>query len=311
MFGLSHEIPEAKKQVEGIAFIFFGVPRTGGFLDLEFQYLWTKFVDAKFLLGSSPRLSTHKRLAKCRCIYLEISTFQRSNPTGFNIILIQHESTPRLPTWFTWLFQPTWWPPRRISIWQCFLTLVRSFEWPQFPKLWLLRCQNFLRNFLPSVPLGSACGLGQGAAAPEASHRCMAQPWEAMFQPSSGSSRPRRRWMRRRTSAVASDEGFGVGKPLEAMGSLREEMDEMLIRFMVQVFIWFLFSVLRKVSVKTCAAPFCFVLCGHDISRLCPLSTLSCFLWKVFHFKTCAPAFGVSRGIYVFCISKKFSVDDC
>ena len=39
MFGLSHEIPEAKKQVEGIALNFFGVPRTGGFLDLEFQYL--------------------------------------------------------------------------------------------------------------------------------------------------------------------------------------------------------------------------------------------------------------------------------
>ena len=33
-----------------------------------------------------------------------------------------------------------------------------------------------------------------------------------------------------------------------------------------------------RMSVKTCAASFCFVLCGHDISRLCPLSTLSCFL---------------------------------
>ena len=39
--------------------------------------------------------------------------------------------------------------------------------------------------------------------------------------------------MRRPTTAVASDEGFGEAKPLEAMGSLREEVDEML---MVQVF---------------------------------------------------------------------------
>ena len=28
--------------------------------------------------------------------------------------------------------------------------------------------------------------------------------------------------------AVASDEGFGEGKPPESMGSLREEVDEML-----------------------------------------------------------------------------------
>ena len=66
------------------------------------------------------------------------------------------------------------------------------------------------------------------------------------------------------------------------MGSLREEVDEMLIRFKVLVglcshFLW-------KVSVKTCAPPFCCGLCGHDISRLCPLSTLSCFF--------CGPALG-------------------
>ena len=40
--------------------------------------------------------------------------------------------------------------------------------------------------------------------------------------------------MRRITTAVASDEGFGEGKPLEAMGSLREEVDDML---KVQVFL--------------------------------------------------------------------------
>ena len=38
--------------------------------------------------------------------------------------------------------------------------------------------------------------------------------------------------MRRTKTAVASEEGFGVGKPLEAMGVLREEVDGML---MVQI----------------------------------------------------------------------------
>ena len=70
---------------------------------------------------------------------------------------------------------------------------------------------------------------GPRAAAPEATHRCFSQPEAATMSSSSGSSRPRRRWMRRTKTAVASDEGFEVGKPLEAMGSSREEVDEMLI----------------------------------------------------------------------------------
>ena len=37
----------------------------------------------------------------------------------------------------------------KTTILQCFLTLVRSFEWPQFPKLRLLWRQNCLRIFLP------------------------------------------------------------------------------------------------------------------------------------------------------------------
>ena len=76
---------------------------------------------------------------------------------------------------------------------------------------------------------------------------------------------------------------FGGGKPLEAMGSFREEVDERLIRFKFLVDLCFHF--LWKVSVKTCAPPFCCVLCGHDISRLCPLSTLSCFF--------CGPTLGL------------------
>ena len=118
---------------------------------------------------------------------------------------------------------------------------------------------KFSQKFSPlSVPLGSACGLwGPRAAAPEATHRCTTQPSTARFPLSSGSSRPRQRWMRRTTLAVASDEGFGGENPLEAMGSLREEVDEMLIRFKVLVDLRFDF--LWKVPVKTCAPPFC---CG-------------------------------------------------
>ena len=51
---------------------------------------------------------------------------------------------------------------------------------------------------------------------------------------------------------------FGGENLLEAMGSLREEVDEMLIRFKVLVDLCFHF--LWKVSVKTCAPPFCSVL---------------------------------------------------
>ena len=56
-------------------------------------------------------------------------------------------------------------------------------------------------------PLGSACGLAP--AAPEATHRCIWQPADSTTRWSSGSSRPRRTWMRRALWAVASDEDWG------------------------------------------------------------------------------------------------------
>ena len=71
-----------------------------------------------------------------------------------------------------------------------------------------------------------------GPHLPEATHRCIGQLRRATLRSSRGSSRPRRRWMRRPTTAVASDEDLGEN-PLEAMGILREEVDEMM---MVQVF---------------------------------------------------------------------------
>ena len=111
---------------------------------------------------------------------------------------------------------------------------------------------KFSQSFSPlPFPLGSACGLwGPRAAAPEAGHRCTTQPRRATFPPSSGSSRPRQRWMRRTTPAVASDEGFGGAKPLEAMGSLHEEVDEMLIRFKVLVDLIFVFTFYGKSQSK-------------------------------------------------------------
>ena len=59
---------------------------------------------------------------------------------------------------------------------------------------------------IPFFPLSSACGL---ASAPEATLRCTSQPRRALTRPSSGYSRPRRPWMRRTKTAVASDEDLG------------------------------------------------------------------------------------------------------
>ena len=94
---------------------------------------------------------------------------------------------------------------------------------------------KFSQSFSPlSFPSGSACGAwAMGPRLPEAEHRCTWQPRTAASRSSSGSSRPRRRWLRRTKTAVASDEGFlGRENPPEAMGSSRDEVDEML---MVQV----------------------------------------------------------------------------
>ena len=85
-------------------------------------------------------------------------------------------------------------------------------------KVRLLRCEIFHTVFSPLISSCSACGLGPRAAAPEAR-----QPRKA--------ERPRRRWMRNATMAVASDEGFG-GEALLRQWDRCEEMDETL---MVQV----------------------------------------------------------------------------
>ena len=112
-----------------------------------------------------------------------------------------------------------------------FLNFSEELECPQCPKLPLLRCQNFLRFFLPFRSVGFCLrALGPRAAAPEAEHRCTTQPSTATFPPSRGSSRPGQRWMCRTNTAVASGRRiWGRKTILEAMGTLHEEVDEMLI----------------------------------------------------------------------------------
>ena len=100
------------------------------------------------------------------------------------------------------------------------MSKTSTFEVPKFSQIF---SPLPFRWVLPA-------GLGPRAAAPEAPHRCTLQPTEATFPPSRGSSRPRQRWMRRTTEAVASGRRiWGRKTILEAMGTLHEEVDEMLI----------------------------------------------------------------------------------
>ena len=100
-----------------------------------------------------------------------------------------------------------------------FVKSREEIEWPQFPKLWPLRCPNFLRDFSPLRFVGFCLWFGLGPWLPEAARRCTWQPGTAATRLSSGSSRRRRPWMRRATWAVASG-GMRDGSPLW------EEVDE-------------------------------------------------------------------------------------
>ena len=175
-----------------------------------------------------------------------------------------------------------------------FLNFSEELECPQCPKLPLLRCQNFLRFFLPFRSVGfclRALGpSGRGSRGATPLHLA------AVYGHVSAVAR----LIEAKAAVdVQDNDGRGLGTKglgrenlLEAMGSLREEVDEMLIRFKVLVDLCFHF--LGKVSVKTCAPPFCCGLCGHDISRLCPLSTLSCFFCGPTLGSDFAPEFGES-----------------
>ena len=131
-----------------------------------------------------------------------------------------------------------------------------------FPKLWLLRRQNFLRVFFPFLSFRFCLRGWPWAAAPEAKHRCTLQPRTATIGSSSGSSRPRRSWMRRTTKmAVASEEDLGANL-------LRHEI---VVRKWVECW-WFKFLMRILISFPMeSVSPniwhwlaFCVVLCNDD-----------------------------------------------
>ena len=90
--------------------------------------------------------------------------------------------------------------------------------------------------FLPFVPFGFCpAASASGSRAPEATHRCTWQPSSATAPWRSGSWRPKRPWMQRTTTAVASEEDLGGEKLLRDGIPLRRER-EMKMLIMVQIF---------------------------------------------------------------------------
>ncbi len=87
-----------------------------------------------------------------------------------------------------------------------FLESREEFEWPPFPKLWLLRRPNFLKVLLPLVPLGSACGLALGRRLPRQNTAASGSrqgphvscPAASRGQGSSGCKRQKWPWPRKR-----------------------------------------------------------------------------------------------------------------
>ena len=133
-----------------------------------------------------------------------------------------------------------------------FLNFREELECPHFPKLPLLRCQNFLRIFLPFRSVGfclRALGpSGRGSRGSTPLH------WAARYGHVSAVAR----LIEAKAAVdVQAKNGRGLGTKdfggenlLEAMGSLHEEVDEML---MVQGFSWFVFSpLMESVSQNMC-----------------------------------------------------------
>ena len=112
-----------------------------------------------------------------------------------------------------------------------FLNFREELECPHFPKLPLLRCQNFLRIFLPFRSVGfclRALGpSGRGSRGSTPLH------WAARYGHVSAVAR----LIEAKAAVdVQAKNGRGLGTKdfggenlLEAMGSLHEEVDEMLM----------------------------------------------------------------------------------
>ena len=108
--------------------------------------------------------------------------------------------------------------------------------------------QSFLRFFSPSFRLVLPRGFRLGFAAPEAKHRCTGQPRTATMPWWSGSGRPRRPWMRRTKTAVASEEDLG-GKTSWGMG-FRCEGNVKWRCWWFKIFDRYCFQFLWRVSAK-------------------------------------------------------------
>ena len=74
--------------------------------------------------------------------------------------------------------------------------------------IWLIYLRCLGSMLVLFLFCASPCGLGLNHRGFEARHHCILQPAEATIWSSSGSSRPRQRWIRRTRTAVASDEGW-------------------------------------------------------------------------------------------------------
>ena len=117
-----------------------------------------------------------------------------------------------------------------------------------------------VKFFVQFSPLRSVGFCLPPAVTPEAGHRCIWRPWGATSWSSSGSSRPRRPWMRRRKTAVTWTKIWG-GKLRHGIVTWSEEVDEMLIWLMVQVFSGYRFHFLWKGAETIFGSTFFVVLC--------------------------------------------------
>ena len=97
------------------------------------------------------------------------------------------------------------------------------FDWPP-PKFRLLRHQNFLKVFLPLVPLGSPCELGpwgRGSRGETPLHYAARDGHVSVVE--------RLLEAKAAVEAKENNRGRGLGRRRKPPGSLRDEVDEMLI----------------------------------------------------------------------------------
>ena len=120
----------------------------------------------------------------------------------------------------------------REDFWVATISKTSTFEVPEI--LW----EFFSPSFGWVLPVA-----WPRAAAPEAEHRCTAQPAKATIPWSSGSSRRRRPWMLRTKRAVASEEDLDEDSVVKCMKML---MVHWRFNFLVDIVFTFFFGNLSK-----------------------------------------------------------------